>query len=330
MIFKAKQHGSSAEAVGLLLCMTALGNAFAQSYPVRPIRLIVPFAPGGGVDFVSRALAQRLSESLGQAVVVDNRAGAGGIVGAELAARATPDGYTLVMGNNSTHAVLPAVTPKIPYDSIRDFTPISLIAETQNLLVASSALPARSVKEFIELAKARPDHYNYGSAGKGSQTHLAGELFKHVTGVKLTHIPYKGAGPGYTALLAGEIHVMFGTMLGSLPHVQSGRLRALAITGEKRSQVLPAVATLLEQGAAGFEPGLWYALLGPRLMPAAISSQLHEHAVKAVRSAELRKVVVGQGSEPVGSTPAQCAAAIKTELDIWTKLVKEARLQEQL
>lgn len=175
-------------AVACLGLFTA--NVVAQSYPNRPIRLIVPFAPGGGVDFIGRAFAQRLAQNLEQPVIIDNRGGAGGIVGRELAARAAPDGYTLIMGNNSTHAVLPAVTAKMPYDSIKDFTPISLIAGTQNLLVANTALPARTVKEFIELARARPGQFNYGSAGEGSQTHLAGELFRHVMDIKMTHIPY--------------------------------------------------------------------------------------------------------------------------------------------
>lgn len=312
-------------AVACLGLFTA--NVVAQSYPNRPIRLIVPFAPGGGVDFIGRAFAQRLAQNLEQPVIIDNRGGAGGIVGGELAARAAPDGYTLIMGNNSTHAVLPAVTAKMPYDSIKDFTPISLIAGTQNLLVANTALPARTVKEFIELARARPGQFNYGSAGEGSQTHLAGELFRHVMDIKMTHIPYKGAGPGYVALLGGEIHVMFGTILGSLSQVQAGRLRALAITGEKRSQILPNVPTLLEQGVAGFEPGLWYALLGPAGMPRPVAARLHQEAVQVVQAPDFRKVLVAQGSEPVGSTPEECAATIKKELGIWTKLVREAGLR---
>lgn len=312
-------------AVACLGLFTA--NVVAQSYPNRPIRLIVPFAPGGGVDFIGRAFAQRLAQYLEQPVIIDNRGGAGGIVGGELAARAAPDGYTLIMGNNSTHAVLPAVTAKMPYDSIKDFTPISLIAGTQNLLVANTALPARTVKEFIELARARPGQFNYGSAGEGSQTHLAGELFRHVMDIKMTHIPYKGAGPGYVALLGGEIHVMFGTILGSLSQVQAGRLRALAITGEKRSQILPNVPTLLEQGVAGFEPGLWYALLGPAGMPRPVAARLHQEAVQVVQAPDFRKVLVAQGSEPVGGTPEECAATIKKELGIWTKLVREAGLR---
>lgn len=322
---KARHGSTRLWCVAALPCLALLaGIAAAQAYPARPIRLIVPFAPGGGVDFVSRALAQKLSEGLGQSIIIDNRGGAGGIVGSELAARAAPDGYTLLMANNSTHGVLPAVRPRIPYDSLRDFTPVSLIANTQNLLVANVALSARNVREFIDLARGKPGAYIYGSAGEGSQTHLAGELLQHVTGIRMTHVPYKGAGPGYIALLGGEIQVMFGTILGSLQQVQSGRIRALAITGEKRSPALSAVPTFLEQGIAKFETGLWYALLGPARMPSSVSTRLQQEIAKAMQHPDFRKVLVSQGSDPVGSTPEECAAVIRKELEIWTRLVKEA------
>jgi tripartite-type tricarboxylate transporter receptor subunit TctC len=325
---KARSRSTRLWRVAVLPCLALLaGIAAAQSYPARPIRLIVPFAPGGGVDFVSRALAQKLSEGLGQSIIIDNRGGAGGIVGSELVARAAPDGYTLLMANNSTHAVLPSVTPRIPYDSLRDFTPVSLIASTQNLLVANTALPARTVREFIDLTRSKPGAYVYGSAGEGSQTHLAGELLQHVTGIRMTHVPYKGAGPGYIALLGGEIQVMFGTILGSLQQVQSGRIRALAITGEKRSPALPTVPTFLEQDVAKFETGLWYALLGPARMPPSVSTRLRQEIVKAMQHPDLRKVLVSQGSDPVGSTPEECVEAIRKEIAIWTGLVKETGIR---
>jgi tripartite-type tricarboxylate transporter receptor subunit TctC len=322
------QRSTDLRRVAVMSCFALLAStAAAQSYPARPIRLIVPFAPGGGVDFVSRALAQKLSEGLGQSIVIDNRGGAGGIVGSELAARAAPDGYTLLMANNSTHGVLPAVTPRMPYDSLRDFTPVSLVASTQNLLVANVALPARTVRELVDLARGKPGGYIYGSAGEGSQTHLAGELLQNVTGIKMTHVPYKGAGPGYIALLGGEIQVMFGTILGSLQQVQSGRIRALAITGEKRSPVLQAVPTFLEQGIAKFETGLWYALLGPARMPPSVSTRLQQEIAKAVQHPDLKKVLVSQGSDPVGGTQEECAAAIRKEIEIWAGLVKEAGIR---
>lgn len=310
--------GSLAVGAAFALGMTAVD---AQSYPARPIRLIVPFAPGGGVDFMARLMGQKLTDSLGQPVVIDNRGGAGGVIGAELAARANPDGYTLVMGNNSSHGVSQSLTPKLPYDTIKDFAPISLIASAPHLMLTSLLVPARNTREFIELAKAKPGQFNYGSSGKGSQTHLSTELFKLVTGTNLVHIPYKGVGPGFTALMSGEIHFLFASTPSSLPHVRAGRIRALAITGERRSPLLPEMPTLLESGVTGFESGPWYGLLAPAGTPAAIVARLHREIVKIVHAHDVKEKLSFQGADPVGSTPAEFAATIKNELDKWTKLV---------
>jgi tripartite-type tricarboxylate transporter receptor subunit TctC len=251
------------------------------------------------------------------------------VVASETAARAAPDGYTLVMANNSSHGVNQALNPKVPYDTVKDFTAISLLASAPHLLVTPNAFPPKTVKELIALAKAKPGQINFGSAGVGSQTHLSGELFKFMTGTNLVHIPYSGTGPGFTALLGGEIQVMFASTPGSMPHVQAGRLKALGISGERRSQLLPNMPTLAEQGVSGFETGPWYALLGPAAMPKSIVVRLNEEAVKLARSANFKEKLLSQGAEPVGSTPEECARIIRNELAKWTKVVKEAGIRQE-
>lgn len=304
------------------------GAALAQKYPDRPVRLIVPFAPGGGVDYMGRVVGAKLTEALGQSFVVDNRSGSGGMQGGEMGAKATPDGYTLLMGNNSTHGVAQSIDPKnTPYDTIKDFVPITQVASAPHLLLGSMQMPAKTLKEFIDLAKAKPGSLNYGSSGKGSQTQMSMELFKYVTKTNVVEIPYKGVGPSFTALIAGEIQVMFASTTGSMPHVKAGRLRALGITSEKRSQLLPDMPTLGEQGVTGFEKGPWYGLLAPAKTPAAIVALLNREVVKAVRTPEMAERFASQGAEPVGSTPAEFAQVIKAELDKWTKLVKETGLK---
>lgn len=325
-----KSSRSTSLAYACLLSCVVTSSFGAESYPIRPIRLIVPFAPGGGVDFVARIVGQSFAESLGTPVIIDNRGGAGGAIGAELGARATADGYTLTMGNNSTHGVNQALNPKLAYDTIRDFSPISVVAIGQNILVATNSLPVKSIKELIALAKAKPGALNFGSAGEGSQTHLSGELFKYVTKTNLLHIPYKGIGPALTALVSGrEANLMFASMTGSLPHVESGRLKALGITGEKRSEFAPNIPTLREQGIIGFETGLFYVLLGPAGMPKSLVGRLHQETAKAVQRSGVRKKLVSRGAEPVGGTPEECAAIIERELATWTKLANAIGLRAQ-
>lgn len=311
--------------LALAICAT---DSLAQSYPTRAIRLVAPFAPGGGVDLIARLLGAKLSlsDSLGQTVVVDNRAGAGGAIGTEIAARAAPDGYTLVLGNSSTHGVNQAYSP-LPYDSVKDFTPITLIAGAPLLLATGSSFPAKSIKEFIALAKAKPGQINYGSSGKGSVTHLTMELFKFVTGTNLVEIPYKGVGPVFTAVLSGEVQCLIVAVTTSMPHVQAGRLKALGITGVKRSQLLPDVPTLAEQGVTGFETNYWYGLLGPAGIPKPIVARLNQEAVKIIRTADFKQKMIGEGAEPVGSTPEEFAEIISSGLAKWTKLVKDAGIR---
>ena len=308
-----------------LLAATALpGDLYAQNYPTRPVRLIVPFAPGGGVDFMGRIIGQRLTEALGQAFVVDNRSGSGGMQGGEMGARATPDGYTLLMGNNSTHGVAQSIDPKnTPYDTIRDFAPITQIASAPHLLLGSMQMPAKTVKEFIDLTKAKPGQLNYGSSGKGSQTQMSMELFKFVTKTNIVEIPYKGVGPSFTALIAGEIQVMFASTTGAMPHVKAGRLRSLGITSEKRSQLVPDMPTLGEQGVPGFEKGPWYALLAPARTPPAIIALLNREVVKIVRMPDIQEKFAQQGAEPVGGTAEELGKVVQQELAKWTKLVKD-------
>jgi len=302
--------------------------AQAQSYPTRPLRVVAPFTPGGGVDFTARLLGAGLAEAFGQPVVVENRPGAGGSLGADFVARAHPDGHTLVMGNNSTHAVNQALNPKLPYHSLKSFTPISLIATAPNLLLTGAKSPARNLREFIALAKSKPGELYFGSSGTGSQNHLSGELLNYMAGIKVTHVPFKGSiGPGLAALLSGEIQLFWASTTGASQHVSSGRLLALAITGENRSVAAPEVPTFVEQGVKGFETGPWYALLGPAGIPDPIVNRLYQETARIVRTAEFQKKLVAQGAEGVGSTPSQCAETISSELSKWTRLVKETGIK---
>ena len=311
----------------LILAMAAAPSVHAQDYPSRPIRVILPFVPGGGVDFVGRLVARKLSESTGQPFIVDNRAGAAGALGSELAAKAAPDGYTLTVNNNSTHGATPALYAKLPYDAVRDFAPVSVIATTPHILLLPAGLPVGSTKELIALARAKPGVFNYGSSGTGSQSHLAAELFKYVTKTNFVHIPYKGAGGSFAAMLSGEIQLLFVGAPTAMPHVRANRLKALAVTGTERSRLVPEIPTFAEQGVPRFEKSPWYALMGPVKLPAAIVHRLHAEIVKMVADPEVQKILTSAGAEPVGSTPAECATAIKAEIALWTQLVKVAGIR---
>lgn len=298
------------------------------NYPARPLRLIVPFPPGGGADFMGRLVALTLSDKRGYSVVVDNRGGAGGAIGAELVARAAPDGYTLVLANNTTHVMVAVLNSKPPYHPLRDFTPVSMVTYAPQLLVASTTIPPRTVAELIALARSKPGALNYASGGNASQTHLAAELFLINVGLKASHIPYKGTGPGFTALLSGEAHFMFVSMPAAMPHVQSGRVRALAITGAKRSALLPEMPTLAESSVRGFEINPWFGVLGPAGLPAPILRKLHGDLVSSILTDDTKQRLASQGAEAIGSTPEEFAAVIKQELAQWARIVKEIGLRK--
>jgi tripartite-type tricarboxylate transporter receptor subunit TctC len=296
----------------LLLCAGAV--ALAQDYPAKPIHLIVPFPPGGGNDTVARAIATQAGPALGQPIVVDNRPGAGGIVGAEAAAKAPPDGYTLFLGGVGSHAVNPNLHAKLPYDAVKDFAPITLVASAPSVLVVNPSLPARSVAELTAYARANPGKLNYASNGNGSSAQLAAVLYETMAGVKMVHVPYKGLAPALNDLLGGQVQLMFNSILGVIPLIQAGRLRALAVTSRKRSALLPEVPTLAESGLAGYEAGSWYGILAPAGTPRAIVERLHAEIVAAVKAPEVSQRLAAEGAEVIGSTPEEFAAHIQAEL----------------
>ena len=296
----------------------------AAPWPTKSTRLIVPFSPGSATDTIARVVAQKLSEALGQPVVIDNRAGASGSIGAEIAARAAPDGYTLILGTTSTHAIAASVNPKLSYDPVSDFSPISLIGSSPYVVAVHPALAANDLKELIALAKAKPGQLSYGSAGNASLAHLAGELFSLMAGVKLIHVPYKSSALSVLDVLSGRIELQFGSIAPTLPHIRSGRLRALAVTGATRLAALPAVPTVIESGLRGYEVSLWMGILAPARTPAAIVSRLHRELVAILGTAGIKDALVAQGVEPRPSTPADFAAYIRAEIAKYGKVVKTA------
>ena len=304
-----------------LALASAAQCAWAQGFPVRTVRIIVPFAPGGGADVIARIVGQRLTESWGQTVVIDNRAGAGGIVGSDLVAKSPPDGYTLIMATVSTHAVAASLYKKLPFDPVKDFAPITNVASVPNYLLVHPSVPARSVKELIALGKARPNQLVYASSGNGSSGHLSMELFKTMTGIQAVHIPFKGAAPGTIALLAGEVHMQFASVLPLVPSIQSGRLRALAISGTKRSPGLPDVPTVAEF-LPGYEAVTWYGLLAPAGTPAPVIGRIHAEVVKIVNTPDFQERMVKDGGTVVGNTPAEFGDYIKADIVKWAKVVK--------
>lgn len=302
--------------------------ANAQTYPNRPIRMVVPFAPGGGSDISARVLADGLTEALGQTLVVDNRPGAGSILGTDIVAKANPDGYTTLLGNISM-AFNTAIYKKLPYDAVKDFIPISLVTDQPNILVAHPSLAAKSFKEFLALAAAQPGKLTYGSAGIGAGTHLAMEMLMMSRKLDLVHVPYKGTGPALTALLGNQISVFFSTYASALPHVRADRLRAYAVTSTKRTKTLPDVPTVAESGFPGYEYSTWYGFLAPAGTPRAIVEKLNKAAVGVLKSDKTRERYIAQGMDPLASTPAEYSAYLKTEIAKWTKVVRAAKLPLQ-
>jgi len=313
----------------LFMVGTLFGTALpasAADYPTKPIRLIVPFPPGGGNDILARAIGQRLAEVIGQQIVVDNRGGAGGMLGAELAAKAAPDGYTIFLGSVGNLAFNPALHAKLAYDPVRDFAPVTLLATSAFILIANPAVPAKSVKELIALAKAKPGQLNYGTAGPGSSLHMTGEIFKLATGTDIVPVAYKGTAPALIDLMAGQVQIMFSTMPSALPHVKTGKLRALGVSGPKRTAAAPDVPTIAEAGVPGFEVLNWQGMAAPSKTPQAIIQKLNRALQETLKTPKVIETLMAQGLEAAGSTPEQFGALVKSEVVKYTKVVKEAKI----
>ena len=299
---------------------------FAQSYPTRAIRIVCPYVVGGGSDFVARTIALKLTETIGQSVIVDNRPGGGTNIGAELVAHAPPDGYTIFLGGTPT-AVNVTLYKKLPFDVMKDFAPITETTVAPNLLVVHPSLPVRTVKDLIALAKSRPGQLTYGSAGIASSNHLSGALFKMMAGIDIVHVPYKGGGAAVTDLLAGNISMYFSTTPSSMPHVRTGRLRALAVTSAKRSPIVPDIPTMAEAALPGFEMSAWHALFAPAGTPPAVVKKLADEVVRALRQPDVKERLAAQGVDAVGTTPEELAAIMKENIAKYAKLVKAADIR---
>ena len=308
--------------LALTLAFALIGAAHAQVYPHKPVRLIVPFPAAGATDILARVLAQKLGDSFKQQVVVDNRPGAGGTIGSRLAADSSPDGYTLIMGTTSTHAIGPSLYSKRPYDPLKDFTAITEVVTSPNVLLVSAVLPVNSVKELIALAKSKPGQLNFGSSGIGTQFHLSGELLKLLAGINIVHVPYKGTALAYPDLFTGRIGILFDVPPAALPHIKSGRIRALGVSGNRRAEVLPDVPTIIEAGVPGYDADLWFGLWGPAGLPREQVKLLHSEVVKLLQNADAKRRFADLGADPVGSTPEAFTAFMKTEIAKWEKVVK--------
>ena len=304
-----------------LLCSTSSAHA-QTAYPARPIRFVVPFTPGGSGDVFARPIAQKMSESLGQQVIVENRPGSGGVIGSEVVAKAPPDGYTIMMGLTANVVINPALYAKLPYDPARDFAPVTLVATGPYVLVVPPSLPASNVKQLLALARARPGELAYVSFGSGSMGHLAGELFSSMAGVKLLHVPYKTLGQGLTDLVSGQVQLLFHGIASAQPHVRSGKLRAIAVSGAKRSPAMPQVPTVSESGVKGFEVTGWYGVFVPAGTPQDIIGRLHKEVVRALSLPDVRERLSTEGAELVGNSPAEFDAFVRRELPKWAKIVK--------
>ena len=313
----------------VLVVAGAPDPAHAQSWPSKPIRLVIAQAPGSATDVISRVVANPLSETLGQPIVIDARPGAGGALGTEVAARSAPDGYTLFMANNSTHGSNPAVYAKLPYDAVKDFAPISFVASVPYVLVVDPKLPVKSVQEFIAYVRARPGKLNYASAGNGSTHHFCGELLKSMTGIDIQHIPYKGSGPGIAGLLAGEVSMMFSNVADIGSQIKAGKVKPLAVTAQKRAAMLPDVPTMAEAGLPGFVITSWFGLLAPAGTPAPVIARLNAETVKALSREDVKEKLGAQGLEVASSTPEQFGEHIKSEIARFTKIARSAGIHAE-
>jgi len=317
-----------AAAVGAITLLGASGAA-AQAWPAKPIRLMVPFPPGGSTDIVARIVAQKLGERLGQPLVIENRGGAGGTIGTALIAKSAPDGYNLAVASTSTHVVAPGVYAKLDYDPVKVFAPIGLMAISPYLLVVNPSVPARSVQELVALAKKQPGRLNYASAGVGSSTQLAMEMLKSVSGTYMLHIPYNGNGPAGTAVVGGQVEILFGSLPALLGHAKGGRVRALAVGTPKRSPSLPDVPTVAESGYPGFDASLWLAIVAPAGTPQAIVDRLNKEIVSIVSAADTREAFDKAGTEPLTGTPADLAAMIRDGVPKYAKIIKAAGVKPE-
>ncbi len=311
----------------MLVFAGGCAGALAQDWPAKPIRFIAPNLPGGPTDILARLVGQKLAESLGQPVVIDNRAGAAGNIGTEAAAKSPPDGYTLVTGNNATFGANVSLYKRLGFDPVRDFTPVVLVATQPNILVVHPSLPVASVKELVALAKARPGQLNYSGSGMGAAAHLAAELFKSMTATSIVHIPYKSAAPALTDLIAGETQLMFATSLSVMPHIKANRVRALGVTTARRSRFLPDLPTIAEAGVPGFEASTWHGVLVPAGTPGAIVDRLSTEINRALQLADVRDRLAAMGAEVAGGTPKEFADHIQREIPKWAKLIKTIGVQ---
>ena len=315
--------------VALLVALAgacATGAAFADDYPARPIRLIVPYAPGGGADGVARIVAKRVGETIGQAMVIENRGGAGSIIGTELVAKAEPDGYTLLLGQSGPISINPAVYKDLRYDPIRDFAPITMTTAYPYILVVNSKSPAKSLQDFVALAKSKPGALNYGTTGNGAANHLVTELFSMKAGLKMTHVPYRGTALAVADLIAGQVDVVFGDPISVLSHLQAGTLRALAVTSKARSPVAPEVPTVAESGYPGFDAIAWHGILAPAGTSPGIVNRLNAEIVRALQDPETKTLLTNQAMQTVGNTPEEFAAFIKQDIAIWKAVATEANV----
>ena len=315
----------AAAAAAILHC----AGVAAQAWPAKPPRVVVPFPPGGSTDIVARIVAQKLGERLGQSMVIENRGGAGGALGAAQVAKAAPDGYTLLIASTSTHVVAPSVYTKLEYDPVKDFAPITLIAVSPYLLVVNPALPAKSVKELVELARKQPGKLNYASAGVGSTTHLAMEMLKAASNTYMLHIPYNGNGPAGTAVMGGQVEILFGSLPALLPHAKSGRVRALAVGTLARAPSMPDVPTVAESGYPGFDASLWLAVMAPAGTPQPVIDRLHKEIVGVVQAADTRALLDKAGAEPLTSSPAELATLIRDGIGKYAKIIKTAGVKPE-
>ncbi|MEQ1772435.1 MAG: tripartite tricarboxylate transporter substrate binding protein [Burkholderiales bacterium] len=312
----------AASAALLLSSQFALTANAADIFPNKPVRMIVAFPVGGATDILARVMSQKMSEQMGYQVIVDNRPGAGGTIGTRLAANAAPDGYTLLLGTSSTHAIGPHLYAKRPYDPLTDFTHVMQVATSPTVLMVASQVPAKSVKELLTLAKAQPGKLNFGSSGVGTQFHLSGELLKLLAGINIVHIPYKGTALVYPDMFAGQIQILFDLPIVAIPFIKQGRIRALGVSGAQRAAVLPDVPTMIEAGIAGYDADLWFGLFAPAQMPKARLSRVHAEVVKAMGAADVKERFVTLGADPVGSAPDAFTAFLKIENTKWEKVVK--------